>query len=230
VIQQKTKAIVLTRTDFGEADRILTLLSPDQGKLRVMAKGVRKIKSKLAGGIELFSVSDISFMRGRGDIGTLVSARLDRHYGNIIKKLDRVQLGYDIIKKVHKATEDAAEDDYFNLLEQSFAALDELNIPSELISLWFQAQLVRLGGHMPNLISDTEHAKLKADQTYNFDYETMSFIARDKASYNANHIKLLRLLFSDNQPASINHIESLEAFLPSIAPMITTMLSTSIRV
>ena len=54
----RTKAIVLRRTDYGEADRILQLLTPS-GKRSVIARGVRKEKSKLAGGIELFSVSDV---------------------------------------------------------------------------------------------------------------------------------------------------------------------------
>ena len=61
-----TSAIILKRVDYGEADRILTLLTPDHGKLSLMAKGVRKIKSKLAGGIELFSISTITFAEGRG--------------------------------------------------------------------------------------------------------------------------------------------------------------------
>lgn len=57
-----TSGIVLNRINFGEADRILTVITPDQGKLSLIAKGVRKEKSKLAGGIELFSVSNISFI------------------------------------------------------------------------------------------------------------------------------------------------------------------------
>ena len=47
---KRTQAIVLRRTNYGEADRILQLLTPE-GKKSVMAKGVRKEKSKLAGGI-----------------------------------------------------------------------------------------------------------------------------------------------------------------------------------
>ena len=39
--QLVSQAVVLSRTDYGEADRILTLLTPDQGKLRLLAKGVR---------------------------------------------------------------------------------------------------------------------------------------------------------------------------------------------
>jgi len=60
VKQFVTTGLVLSRTDFGEADRIITVLTPDHGKLRLMAKGVRRMKSKLAGGIDLFTVSDLT--------------------------------------------------------------------------------------------------------------------------------------------------------------------------
>ena len=49
---ERLRAIVLRRTNYGEADRILQLLTP-KGKRSVMAKGVRRERSKLAGGIEL---------------------------------------------------------------------------------------------------------------------------------------------------------------------------------
>src|SRR5215467_6436426 len=101
--QLNTSSIILARTDFGEADRILTLLTPDYGKLRLMAKGVRRVKSKLAGGIELFSVSDISLMRGRGDIGTLVSSRLVVHYRHIVEDIDRTMLGYELTRQLNRA-------------------------------------------------------------------------------------------------------------------------------
>jgi len=49
----KTKAIVLRRTNYGEADRIIQFITP-VGKISAIAKGVRREKSRLAGGIELF--------------------------------------------------------------------------------------------------------------------------------------------------------------------------------
>ena len=55
----RTQAIILRRTNYGESDRILTLLTPE-GKFSVLARGARKEKSRLAGGIELFSVSDVT--------------------------------------------------------------------------------------------------------------------------------------------------------------------------
>lgn len=49
----RTQAIILRRTNYGESDRILGLITP-HGKLSVLARGARKEKSRLAGGIELF--------------------------------------------------------------------------------------------------------------------------------------------------------------------------------
>ena len=59
----RTKAIVLRRTNYGEADRILNFLT-EQGVIAAIAKGVRKEKSKLAGAVELFTVSDITHHKG----------------------------------------------------------------------------------------------------------------------------------------------------------------------
>ena len=137
-----TQGIILSRTDYGEADRILTLLTPDHGKLHLLAKGVRKVKSKLAGGIELFSISHITYIRGRGEMGTLISTRLIHHYDKIVKDITRVQLGYELIKQLNKATEDEPEPEYFELMQQAFEALDDTTTGTELIQVWFSAQPV----------------------------------------------------------------------------------------
>jgi len=71
---ERTRAVVLRRTNYGEADRIVQLLTP-VGRRSVMARGVRKEKSKLAGGIELFAVSDVVLGQGKGDLGVVTSAR-----------------------------------------------------------------------------------------------------------------------------------------------------------
>ena len=65
---ERMRAIVLRRTNYGEADRILQLLTPE-GRRSVMAKGVRREKSKLAGGIELFALTDVVIGQGRGELG-----------------------------------------------------------------------------------------------------------------------------------------------------------------
>lgn len=223
-----TRGIILGRTDYGEADRILTFLTPDQGKLRLMAKGVRRVKSKLAGGIELFSVSDISFIAGKRDIGTLVSSRLDRHFGTIVTDLTRVQAGYDVIKLVDKNTEDSPEPEYFELLQVAFQALDG-DTPPDLIRAWTVAQLLRIGGHAPNLHTDTQGAKLDAAATYNFDSDVMAFTPHSAGRFAANDIKFLRLLFSATTPTKLQHISDLDAQLTQALPLVNLWRQQYIR-
>ena len=61
----RTEAIVLKRRDFGEADRLLTVFTPEHGKLVLLAKGVRKTKSRKAGHVELFTHGTWLVARGR---------------------------------------------------------------------------------------------------------------------------------------------------------------------
>jgi DNA repair protein RecO (recombination protein O) len=221
--QLLTQGIILSRTDFGEADRILTLLTPDYGKLRLVAKGVRRIKSKLAGGIELFSVSHITFIRGRGEMGTLVSTRLIKYYANIVKDITRVQLGYELIKILHRATEDEPGADYFELLLQAFEALDDSAIDTRLIQSWFVAQLLKLAGHNPNLRTDSSGNKLDAELNYDFSFDSMSFVVRPDGQMGADHIKFLRLLFSENQPKALSQLQNTEPVMVACMPLIQTM-------
>src|SRR5262252_7318494 len=60
-----TDALIIKRMDYGEADRILTLFTPGQGKLRAIAKGARRTTSRLAGHVELFTRSQLQLATGR---------------------------------------------------------------------------------------------------------------------------------------------------------------------
>lgn len=223
--QLVTRAIILRRTDYGEADRILILLTPDYGKLSLVARGVRRVKSKLAGGIELFSVSTITFAKGRSDLGTLVSARLVKHYGTIVQDLDRTMLGYELIKEFSKNTEDHPGPEYFGLLEQAFEALDDAAIPLDVIRLWFWAQLLRLGGLEPNLQTDTSDRKLQADMQYQFDNDAMAFAAApEQGRFNRNHIKLLRLAFAGHKPKALAQVQDNQRFVSDNVPLVQGML------
>jgi DNA repair protein RecO (recombination protein O) len=61
----RAEAVVLKAFDYGEADRILTLFTSQQGKIRAIAKGVRKIKSRKSGHLDLFMRSNLLLARGR---------------------------------------------------------------------------------------------------------------------------------------------------------------------
>jgi len=222
--QQVTTGIVLTRVDYGEADRIITLLTPNFGKLRLMAKGVRRIKSKLAGGIELFSTCNITFIRGKSDIGTLISSRLVTHYGGIVRDINRTMLGYDLIKQLNKATEDEPETEYFHVLEQSFQSLNDSTINPELIKVWFSAQLLRLAGHTPNLQTEADGTKLDAGKTYEFSFDDGAFTYRPDATFGVGEIKFIRILFAGNSPSTLAKIQGVQVFQDKIAPLVQFMV------
>jgi DNA repair protein RecO (recombination protein O) len=61
----RSEAIVLKRRDYGEADRLLTVFTPNHGKLVLLGKGVRKTHSRKAGHVELFTLSTLLIAKAR---------------------------------------------------------------------------------------------------------------------------------------------------------------------
>jgi DNA repair protein RecO (recombination protein O) len=230
VNQIQTKGIILSRTNFGEADKIVSILTPDQGKISLIAKGVKKSRSKLAGGVELFSISELSYINGKSDLGTLISARLITHYGDIVSDIDRVQQGYDVIKIMNRATEDRVEVEYFDLLQNAFIALNEKQNSLSLIRIWFLCHLLKLGGHSPNLMSDADGENLNDKKKYNFDFETMSFIKSNHGRFKPSNLKLLRLLFSELPPKKLMQVVNVDAIIDDVSPLVQTIVSSYIRV
>lgn len=189
----RTRAIVLRRTNFGEADRVLQLLTPD-GRRSVMARGVRKEKSKLAGGIELFAVSDVVIGEGRGELGVLTSARLVKFYNQIISDYDRMQLGYHVVKLVASASEMVDEPEWYDLLAEMLMGLDNLTISLALTETWFYVRYSSLLGYDLNLQTDISGEKLQPDLNYRYDVGEKGLRQVDSGNITSEHIKLLRLI------------------------------------
>ncbi|MGB4967415.1 MAG: DNA repair protein RecO [Candidatus Saccharimonadales bacterium] len=214
----KTVGIVISRVNYGEADRIVTVLTPDYGKVSLMVKGARRAKSKLAGGVELFSVSEIVFMQGKSSLHTLVSARLERHYGHITADLSRTMYGYEVLKAVHKITEENAEPAYYSLLQQVLGALDNFSVAIELIRVWFDARLLAITGYTPNFSTDRSGQALVAATRYMFDFDSMALFASENGVYRESEIKFCRLLLEGRSLASLAAIAESEGIVATIAP------------
>jgi DNA repair protein RecO len=224
-----TTGIVLSRTNYQEADRIITILTPDHGKVRVMAKGVRRPKSKLAGGIELFSESELTVLPGRGELLTLVSARMCRHFGDIVKGVDRTMMGYEFLKQINRVTEDAVEEEYYRALLGGLSGLDDLSLAVELTKLWFQMRLLDVSGHAPNLLTDAAGEKLVEAGSYLFDYDSMSFRAASEGQYDASHVRLLRVVRQLSVPSGLNRVSGAEGPLGGALAIVDAMVRVSLR-
>lgn len=190
----RTKAIVLRRTNYGEADRVVQFITPDSGMVSVMAKGVRKEKSRLAGGIELFASCDITVGSGKGELGILTAARLHTFYGNIMTDYDHLQFGYEAIKQISKASGLLDDPAFYELLEQTFASLNDSEINLAYTKCWFWLQLAIVMGVGLNLSTDTNGMKLVEDVRYSFSEADTAFSFAENGQYTSDHIKLLRIL------------------------------------
>lgn len=188
-----TRAIVLRRTNYGEADRVLQLLTPE-GRRSVMARGVRKQKSKLAGGIELFAICDVVLGEGKGNLGVLTSSRLVHFYRHIIEDYDRLQFGYFVIQQVTKGSENVDEPEWYDLMSEVLMGLDATSIPIQLTQTWFYLRYAGLLGHQLNLEIDTEGERLDPARTYRYDVSEQGLREAPNGDITGDHIKLLRLL------------------------------------
>lgn len=208
----RTRAIVLRRTNYGEADRILQLLTPE-GRRSVMARGARREKSKLAGGIELFAISDVVLGEGKGELGILTSARLVQFYRHIMEDYDRLQFGYLAIKLIARASETVDEPEWYDMLAEILMALDVVTIPLNLTQTWFYLHYAALLGHELNLNVDVNGEKLNAESQYRYDIGEQGLVERPGGEITSEHIKLLRLISSKSLKI-LAQIGGVEMILP----------------
>ena len=162
--------------------------------MSAMAKGVRKEKSRLAGGIELFATCDVTIGSGRGELGILTASRLETFYSHIMTDYERLQFGYEAIKQISKIAATVDESAFYDLLEQSYVSLNDMTVDVRLTKAWFWLQLAILLGVGMNLSTDTNGMKLVEDASYNFSEADHGFVFSDRGMFNSDHIKLLRIL------------------------------------
>lgn len=188
----KTAAIVLRRTNYGEADRILNLITPE-GRVSVIAKGVRRAKSKMAGGVEMFTLSKVQIHQGRTELGIVTSAQMIKYYGEILKDYERMTLAGFVLRRVERAAENTDSPEWFVIIKQ---VLEELNdgVDVALIEVWFLMNMMRISGEEVNLYRDTKGSMLEADLRYDWNVAEQAFEENARGEYGENEIKLLRLV------------------------------------
>ena len=144
-------AIVLRRLDYGEADRILTLLTREHGKLAAIAKGSRRAKARSGSGLDLFTRSQMMLAKGRNlDVVAQSERRGDTR--NISGDLVRTAYACLVAEVADKVLEDRHPvDDVFELVA---ITLDRLNAPERVAradAAWFLMRILELLGYQPQL-------------------------------------------------------------------------------
>ena len=146
----RTDAVVLRRHDLGETDRIVTLYTSVHGKLRAIAKGVRRPTSKLGGHLELFTHNHLMLARGRS-LDVITQVETVSSFIGLREDLWRTGLAYYIAELVDRLTEDRSEN--VALFDLMVATLERLATASrpDLAVRFFEVQAVGLLGFRPEL-------------------------------------------------------------------------------
>jgi hypothetical protein len=113
-------------------------------------------------------------------------------------------------------------------MQTALESLDDAAVDLDLINIWLAAQLLRLAGHTPNLRTQRNGQKLQANQTYDFDFESMCFEPGE--AFGSDQIKFLRLLFSDNQPTVLQKVEGSARLADHLLGMLRLILQNFVRV
>lgn len=209
----RVKAYVLHRTNYGEADRILNLIT-EQGKVAAIAKGVRKEKSKLAGNIEMFCLVDVNIHQGKSDLGVITSAKMLKYHSNLVTDFGRMELASLMLKKINKASEHSDSPEFFSCLDQALTALNDLQNPA-LVETWFLFNLLRACGEEINLYRDADGAKLSEDKCYVWDSLDDALKEHPQGNIGADEIKIMRLMFT-SKLSLVGKIKGIADKIPAI--------------
>jgi DNA repair protein RecO (recombination protein O) len=145
----RTEAVIIRRSDFGEADRLLTLITP-LGKRRVVAKGARKTTSRLAGHIELFTHASLLLAVGR-NLDIITQSVILHGFDRLRGDLRRIGAAYYLAELIDRLTEEDDENQpAFELLTATLAALDTTRSP-DLVLRFYELHLLGYLGYRPQL-------------------------------------------------------------------------------
>ncbi len=149
----RVEAIILKRTDIGEADRLLTLLTPDRGKLRAVAKGARKPSSRKSGHVELFAHSSLLIAKGR-QLDIITQADTLDAFMPLRDDLERLGYAYYLAELVDKFSEEGTENaPLFDLLLHALRWLGNPENDPALLARHFELHLLQNVGYRPQLFN-----------------------------------------------------------------------------
>lgn len=143
-----SEGIVLARRDYGEADRILVLYTKNFGRSSFIAKGVRRLKSKKRGHVEIFNQIRFQAITGRG-LDLMTEADIVNDFKEVRKSLKKVSLAYYFVEVIGRITHDHEPNiELYNLVLASLNSL-RINNSHKNLRLDFILSLLTIMGYWP---------------------------------------------------------------------------------
>ncbi len=144
------RGVVLRTHKLGEADRIVSFLTRDHGKVRAVAKGVRKTKSRFGGRLEPTSHVQLLLYEGRGELDIVSQAETIDHFRPLREDLDRLGRGVSMLEAADQlALERQPNRRLYEMLVGALRALAEQDAP--LVVPGFFLKALALEGYRPQV-------------------------------------------------------------------------------
>lgn len=203
-IHYRTRGFVIKKRDIGEADRIFTVLTQDFGKIKISGKAIRKIASKLRGGIDIFYLSEIEFIQGKS-YKTLTDTIVLEKFENIKRDLNKFKIVHKIAELLDNLLGVEEKDDkLWDLLVEVFEKLNDYSLSVthySLIYYYFLWNFFSILGYKPELFRCAIcQKKLSPDAVY-FSSDDGGIIcssckneAKKSKKINSDFVKVLRLI------------------------------------
>ena len=147
----RAEAVVLQHSDFGEADRLLTLYTREHGKVRAIVKGARKIASRKAGHLEPFTRVRLQLARGR-DLFIVTQAETVEAYPALREDLTLTGYAAYVLELLDRFVPDEqiAVPSLYRLLTETLSRLAKESIPWLTVRS-YEMRLLDLLGFRPQL-------------------------------------------------------------------------------
>ncbi|HHY42630.1 MAG TPA: DNA repair protein RecO [Thermoanaerobacterales bacterium] len=146
----KTDAIVLGHRNLGEADKILTLFSPDRGKIHAVARGVRRPRNPILAGSQLFSYSKFLIVEGR-NLDSISQCEIKESFYKIRQNLESMAYGLYFAELLRAST--PVEDknrELFRFFLKTMYLLQEME-DKEILSRIYEIKLMAIQGFAPEV-------------------------------------------------------------------------------
>ena len=154
----KTEGVILKRSNYGEADRILTIFTKHYGKIKAIAKGVRKITSRKGGNVELFNHCVLFLAKGK-NLDIVTEVQVINSFSRLGGGLEKAAVAFYLVELVDRLTPDGqVSRQVFDLLVGALSGLQAADNKRQDITQDFEVRLLSLLGFWSDTV-DTKNVK-----------------------------------------------------------------------
>lgn len=209
-MEYKYTGIILDKKDVGETDRIYSIFTLENGKIRVLAKGVRKANAKLAGFLENFTLAEIFIAKSHG-MGKITGSIVIDNFSEIRKNFNIIQFVFETVKIFNKFVREESKDQkIFELLKSYLEAMNNLALQekeekSELVFFGFLFKFLEESGYKIEIENCIECGKKVREIENFFDPKQGGIIcgncsaqAGGKIRISPNSVKIIRIFFQNS--------------------------------